>query len=289
MGAKTEATEYEFGAPSRLTGVSRTGLQKIHQTFADGLATAYSKFLGTEVRSVGVEIKEARHDSFVEAVGGGFFVAMTAGGLSGDVQVGLPKATAVRLLNLLLGLKDLDDERSLTPVDTRILLLPSVVELLRDSFKPYYPLDLCMSEVDNEPLPAGSADGQSQVLLVELSLLIDDEAVNLFVCYPREVLAPVLSRIAGKARDASSAALSLDTEIARSMRTVTMQATVELPSWSMEAQSLADLAVGDIIQTGIDVSNPPLFCVAGEPVFRTRPTTRRSRVAVEVLGLVNER
>ena len=288
--AVREPVVYDFGVSSRLSREAVLGMRKIHAAAADELEFALSRAFGTEIKATSVEVSQVRYEAFVAmAPTGSYHAVMTSPGLGGQFQAALDPESTSRMLGLVFNAKVDSTGRELSIVDAKVLdsQFKGFVTVIDRNFNQYYALDLQFSRSMVSPKQIKIIDDAEPVVLVEGKFSIGVEKIDfrLLICYPQDVVTPVLVALSDIERASASEALTRTSPIQKSLMSVRLPVSVRLPSWSVDAGVIESMELGDVLRTGLPSNVSPVLSVAGRSLLNVNCFASGRRVAAEVLGI----
>jgi flagellar motor switch protein FliM len=297
MGVVTDVREplpYDFGVSSRLSREAVVGLKKIHAATADELEVRLSRSFGDDIRVVSVDVSQVRYETFVNsAQTGSYHFVMFSNPLGGQFQAAFDPESTMRMLALVFGCEVTQTSRELSLVDARVLdsRVGLFIDALNQSFRPYFDMQLEAVRSMVNPKQVKIIDDDETVVQADLrfSVGVSKAEFTLRLCYPQDVVTPVLVALSDVERASATEALTRNTPIQKSLMGVRLPVSVQLPSWLMGAADVEHLDVGDVIRTGVLLESNPRLCVSGRALLDVSIFSSHQRVAAEVVGVHDPR
>ncbi|MFQ5558025.1 MAG: FliM/FliN family flagellar motor switch protein [Acidimicrobiales bacterium] len=272
--------------PNRLSREATSGLRRIHEGASRDLELVLGDLFESDVRGSVVAVEQARYSRFIDRLPSrAYHAVFAARGLDGDVQLVLGGNTALAIIDRVLRREGRSD-RGLTLVDQHLLvdLAPSLMRSIEEALRPHCAVELSLVRSELNAQLVKLLPGDDVVVVVELLFTIGDHDLTIVVAYPHTALEPLLAALSAAEQAATQAAMTKSTPIRRSILRVPIPVTVRLPSMWLPASEVRELAVGDVLQTGVAVDTPPVLTIDGRPALSVLTTSHRSRLACVVVG-----
>lgn len=179
-------------------------------------------------------------------------------------------------------------KRALTPIERMVIrtVAERIAGAIRDVWADYIRLDLSLTGFESIPEILRSTGGDSPALVATLEVAAGGQKSLMSLCLPFAVLDTFFAD-SGKPKrttagsDAEREALRRANEV--SLRSTRIPVSARMPVFRVPVRSLATLAPGSVLATGLPMDGPVEVLVNGQPCFSAQAARVGRRLAVRVL------
>jgi len=287
---------YDFRRPDKLSKDQMRTLQLIHETFGRLASSSLSAYLRTAVQLNLVSIEQGVYGEYVERIPPDTILhILSMEPLPGSVLIGLDMVAAMTAVDRLLGGSGLSVDTSRTPTEIELALLQSFVtnmlRALTEAWNRVVDLNPTIRDVVLDPRYVQVALRSDPVVVIAFEVGMVQHSGTVTFCLPYVTLEPVLPKLTAQLWFASArrgAGARQHELLRRNLGGVKIDLMVELGSTTVTVQELMDLKQGDVVMLDRPVSAPLDVVVGNHRKFLARPGRLGKRMAVQILGKVEE-
>ncbi len=287
---------YDFKRPERVSKEQMRAFHALHDGFVRELGAALSGMLRTIVETRLVNVEQLTYSEFVFGLETPTcFNLLRSDGLDGDMILVLTPSIIFPVVDRLLGggrEPRLDfPRRPLTEIELRLVSRITGLALrgLESAWANICDLKLRVNQVESNPQLVQIVPPNEVVVLISFELIMGETRGLMSLCIPFNTIEPLAGKLstgswtAYKRRKTDPVQqLNLQTGIAQA----SVEMVVNLASASLKARDVMDLAVGDVIQTGRDVSRGAEVLIEGEPAFSASPGAWKGQKAIRIASVL---
>ncbi|MHB8991374.1 MAG: flagellar motor switch protein FliM [Chloroflexota bacterium] len=287
---------YDFRRPDKLSKDQMRTLQLIHETFGRLASSSLSAYLRTAVQLNMVSIEQGVYGEYIERMPPDTILHILGmEPLPGSVLIGLDRVAAMSAVDRLLGGTGLSPDTARTPTEIEVSLLQAFVgNMLRgltEAWSRVVDLQPVMRDVVLDPRYVQVALRSDPVVVIALEVGLSQNSGTLTLCLPYVALEGILPKLTAQLWFASArrGGGTQQTDLLRqSLESVDIKVMVELGSTEVTLQELTELKVGDVVLMDRTVSQPLDLVIGGRRKFVVRPGMVGNKLAVQVVGKVEE-
>ncbi len=285
--------DYDFRRPNRISKESMRGLRLVFENFARESPRVWGPILRAGGQFKILSMEETIYDEYRNHLSPhSFFCTATMPPLTGEFAFQFDSEAAFLIIDRLLGGQgtSLTHTRDLTTVE--MALLQRVIVALMPTWRTVW-----LPVIHLEPVVERTLAGidflqltgaNESVLVTTMQARFLNNDIEITICIPYAVIAPILSRIVATEHHAEFAGHNeQDHErLLRRMQTMSMTVSARLGAAPIPVSELADLAVGDVIRLDVPVEGGLGKLVIGDlSYFIARPGLSRGNMAMQVTGV----
>lgn len=287
---RTDASNYDFTRPERVSKEQIRALSSVHEVFARNLSAVLSGFLRTivDVRVVGVE--QLTYSEFIHSLPNPTcFVTLTAAPLEGQMCLEISPLIVYPIIDRLLGGSSATvfiPQRPLTSIEWRLTtrILERGLELLSEVWRNLIDAKFQIHETESNPELVHIVAPTEVVLFITFEIKLGQNAGTMSLCIPYNTIEAVLSRLTTQGWFYKPRAAS-PVQQKRLMRSL-VRGTVELTAYFGETRirlsELRGLQPGDILPLDKLAGDGYVVQVAGKNKFVGAMGSLRGNKAIRV-------
>ncbi len=288
-----DVQEYDFRRPERVGKDQMRALQTLHDAFARNLGAALSGFLRTIV-----EIKQSSCDqmTYSEFTSGlpnpTSFNLFSADPLEGQMCLEISPLIVYPIIDRLLGGSSQDlfvPQRPLTQIEAGLIskITSRAMDALKEAWAGVREINFKIGEMESNPQLVQIVPPNEVVVVVGFEVRMGTRAGTMNLCIPFNVIEPVVADLASQNWFLSDRAGDRET-FARQVRThlnpAPLAANVVLAETTISVSDLMNLAVGDVIMTDTEFTEPCQLRVEGQPKMLAHVGQHRGKRAIRVVS-----
>ena len=288
-----EVRPYDFKRPERVSKDQMRALQTVHEAFARNFGASLSGFLRTIVEVRVVTCEQMTYSEFTSGLPNPTsFNLIESSALDGQMCLEISPLIIYPIIDRLLGGTSQDlfiPQRPMTQIENRLIgnVTTRGLAALAEAWAGVKEMSFEIVATESNPQLVQIVPPNEVVVVLGFELQASSRAGTMNLCIPYNVIEPVVEELSAqswfiastnqKSRDAGK-------RLRKSLKGATMGLTGLLAETTITMRDLATLAVGDIISTEVEASEPVWMCVEGERKFRAEVGQRRGHVALRLVG-----
>lgn len=287
-------SRYDFRRPNKLNREHVRALEIVGETFARQLTTVLGTSLRTGVTTTMDDVSQLTYDEYVRDLPSPTMLSiLDMPPLKGLGMLHMPSSLTMGIIERLLGGTGGGSSpmRAPTEIETRLLtnLLDRVLERLGTAFEAFVAIRPTLNRVETNPQFAQVAAPTDMVIVVSLTIRLDNVPSVISLAVPFTTLRPVLDRATKRNHlDDDALAIELANALESNLQTAPLDVLVRFDTIGLTSRRIASLAVGDVIPLEQAVDTPLTVEVAGLPRFHATAGTKGKRVACLITDTTGE-
>lgn len=287
---------YDFRKPQLISSDHIRGIQLIHETFAKGLSSSvFNNFKAQmDIKCVGID--SVVYSEFAMSLLNPTFInIVTVAPRPGEILVEMNLPLLLTLTDILLGGSgtDVQESREMTMIEKALAgnFMDFVLAELRMAWSGIADMKLTTRAVEFNPELVRIVALEMPVISAVFDLRINDKTGALNICYPADVVQPLLPRVAARVSGRTEkAALSGQEkqDALRSIFNVPFDVRVELGRGSILASQLGRLKTGDVVCLETQTDELANIMVEDKLCFKGSLCSCRRRVAVRIVDRISK-
>lgn len=288
---------YDFRRPVRLSKEYLSTITMVFEDFAKIAVNQLSTQLRNPVNIKLASIEQVSFDEFIHSVPRftlmGIFESKP---LNGVQIVEINPQVSLQMVDLLCGYTATDEvhkeveKDAFTEIEFAILeeVLSGYTRSFEAAWHDIVDLDVELQTLETNPQLLQSMSPNEPVVLVTFSLSIGKTLSYMNVCVPYIFFETILDKLSftnwfhsGKEMESTDSS-----RIKKLLEPVSVGIEVELGKSDMTVENFLDMESGDILQLGSLANEPLLMKVEGKPYYKVKPGTKKNKLAVEVLQVI---
>ena len=288
-----EVRPYDFKRPERVSKDQMRALQTVHEAFARNFGASLSGFLRTIVEVRVVTCEQMTYSEFTSGLPNPTsFNLIESTALEGQMCLEISPLIIYPIIDRLLGGTSQDlfiPQRPMTQIENRLIsnVTTRGLSALAEAWAGVKEMAFEIVATESNPQLVQIVPPNEVVVVLGFELQASSRAGTMNLCIPYNVIEPVVEELSAQSWFiASTSQKSRDAgkRLRKGLTGATMGLTGLLAETTITMRDLATLAVGDIISTEVDSSEPVWMCVEGERKFRAEVGQRRGNVALRLIG-----
>lgn len=289
---------YDFKRAMRFSKEHLRSISRIYEHYSRLLATYFSAQLRTPVQITVASVDQLPYEEFARSLPAVTVMhVLDVRPIGGKFLMEVSTAAVYPMLDRLLGGSGSagSTDRRLTEIDMMVLerLFTRSLPALSTSWQGVADLQFGYDSLEINPQFIQIASQTDVVLVVSMSLSINEASGLVNICMPHAVLEPLMSRLSARFVFASTpsspgdAMMQVQT-LTRHMDRVEVSLTAVLGETELRIEDFLELRPGDVIPLEQGVRQPLRIRVDEEEKFRGQPGTHRGRYSVRITEVVEE-
>jgi|GEM_PF-3016623 len=293
--SRTSISSYDFRKPRLVSNDHVLGFKLIHAAFAKRMSGTVSSMLKVSLDAKTASVENISFNEFTAGMMNPTFV-VTAGVSphSGEIAIEISLPILFTLLDAMLGIPaSAAAPESREPTAIEKSLAGGIVDImladLHEAWAGVSDMHFKTRTIESNPEFARVAAADALVLCATLDLRCGETAGTINICYPLDVILPVLSKVAAKFSGKKSAGtVSVDGReiMLRSLAAVPFEIKAHLGSGRIPTQQISRLKLGSVICLDSRTDDPIMVQIGAKPCYNGALCSSRSRVAVRVVSRV---
>lgn len=287
---------YDFRKPRLVSSDQLHGLQLIHESFAKSLASSIFTGLRAQMEITPLGIDNVSYSEFIMSLLNPTFISqVTTAPLPWEIVLEMNLSIVLTLTDILLGGPGagVPESRELTPMEKALAgnFIEYVLAELHTAWSGIADMKFSSRAVESNPELVRIVAPETPVFSVTFNLRVNDATGTLSICYPYDVVQPLLPRIAARVSGRKERSVRSDREkqdVIRAVSRVPLDVRVEVGTGVILASQLARLKPGDVIRLETQVDELTDVNVGNRPCFKGALCSSRSRAAVRIVRSVSE-
>jgi flagellar motor switch protein FliM len=175
--------------------------------------------------------------------------------------------------------------KSFTTIETKIVnkLVKIILGDLQHAWSDIHKVEMVFARTEIDPQFAGIATPNDMVVVVRLSIDLENASGEMTVCIPYSTIEPIRDKLRHRFHGEK---LEVDqrwrTHIEKKIMGMTVDLGCTLGMANITARELMEMKVDDVIQLDQRVSDPVIICVEGIPKFKGYPGTSNKKKAIRI-------
>ncbi len=287
-------TSYDFRKPRLISSEHIRGIQLIHETFARGLTATVFASLKAQMDIKPIGIDSIVYNEFIMSLLSPTFISIaTVAPHPGEIIVEMNLPLLLTLTDILLGGSGtgVQESRELTMIEKALAgnFIDYVLAELRAAWSGIADLKLTTRAVECDPELVRIVAPETPVFSAVFDLRINDTTGALNICYPFDVVKPLLPRVAARVsgrREKVAQSGQEKQDALRSILKVPFNVRVELGSGTILASQLGRLKPGDVVCLETQTDELASVLVEDKPCFKGMLCASRRRTAVRIVNRI---
>ncbi len=281
---------YNFRKPTLVSGDQLRGFQVMHDLFVKGLQSALFVALKTAVEVKLVAVDQFTYGEFVLSLLRPTYIGVLSTTPNiGEIAIELNLPIVLSMIDILLGGdgNTVQEPRELTAIELSISsdIMDVVVGELKSAWSSVADLSFSVQSYESNPEYIQLATSEAQVLSVTLDLRMGEISGIMNICYPYQMLQPMLGRLSsriGGRRDVAKSDRKHD-DMLTAIGPVTLDVHTVIGHSTIMTSQLASLRPGDVICLDQTVRTPAEVYIGDRLAFRGVMGRCNNRAAVRLI------
>lgn len=287
---------YDFRKPRLVSSDHLHGLQLIHESFSKSLAGSVFAGLKAQMDIKPVAIDSIVYGEFIMSLLNPTFVSVvTLAPYSGEIVIEMNLSIVLTLTDILLGGPGtgVPEARELTSMERSLAagFMDYVLSDLSAAWSGIADMKLASRAVECNPELVRIVSPETPVFSVTFDVRLNDATGTINICYPYEVVQPLLPRIAARVsgRKEKSARSAHEKQGAvRAISKVPIDVRVSIGTGTILASQLGQLRSGDVICLDTQTDELADVSIGGRANFKGALCSSRGHAAVRIVSRISE-
>jgi flagellar motor switch protein FliM len=279
---------YNFKRPDRISKNQLRSLHFIHDRFARNFSSSVSAYLRTVVEVTLDDTAQISYSEFLSrACDPTCYSSIKLKPLEGFAAMEIEPDIVFPLIDRLLGGEGnpIQTVRRLTEIEQNIVqtVMRLVVDNLKESWRPVYPLDFGVGSVETHPHLVQVIAPNEMVIYFRFNIRMRDTLSKMHLAIPMMVLEPIMHLFDQEFHTKKK--IVSDPTLLAQLRATNAPVTIETGDAMFSVNSLVSLQVGDTIVLDQREEWPLQIKVAGKPKLSAMPKHETRKRTFEISGL----
>ncbi|MDN4607455.1 flagellar motor switch protein FliM [Sporosarcina highlanderae] len=287
---------YDFKRALRFSKDQIRSLTRIHENFARLLTTYFSAQLRTYIQIHVATVDQIPFEEFIRSIPNMTLLNIfDVSPLEGSIIMEVNPNIAYSMLDRLMGGagKGTGSINNMTEIETKILtnLFERSFDNFREAWSGIIEIDPFLSEIEVNPQFLQTISPNETVVVIGFNIVIGESSGMLNICIPHVVLEPVVPNLSVRYWMQSNKKESTpeqNTVLEKRLKQTSLPISVELGQGMMSIDEFLSLQVDDVVPLNQRIQDPLLVRVGGVPKFTAQPGQSRNRMAIQIIGTLNE-
>ena len=287
---------YDFRQPNLVSSDQFRGFQMIHETFTK----AWQASLMTSLR-VPLEVKLVSVDTFsyrefvLSLINPTVMISLDTVPDVGQMAVEINSSVSLGILDIMLGGdgSGMQESRELTAIEQSMIgsVTDNLISELKTAWAGTADFGFKMRLLESDPSRLAMTTPEASVLNATFDLRIRDTAGTMNICYPFEMIKPILSRVTARLSGQKEHTEKDRRNMLAVIGGIPLTMKVEMGRGTISTNRLAQLDVGDVICLDRGVDGAMDVFVSDKLCYQAALGWRRGKIAVKLTqhALANER
>ncbi|HBA84884.1 MAG TPA: flagellar motor switch protein FliM [Verrucomicrobia bacterium] len=290
---EVKVVSYNFRKPTLVSGDQLRGFQVLHDLFVKGIQSSLFVALKTSMEIKLVAIDQFTYGEFVLSLLRPTYIGVLATTPNiGEIAVEMNLPLILSMIDILLGGDGAgaQEPRELTAIEMSISsdIMEVIVAELKSAWAGIMDISFTVQSYESNPEYIQLATSEAQVLSVTLDLRMGEITGVLNICYPYQMVQPVLdrlsSRIGARKDPTMSKTEKKHDEMVTAIGTVPLDLHAVIGHSTILASQLASLKPGDVICLDQTLSHPAEVTIGTHACFKAQIGQRNGRAAVRLIA-----
>lgn len=282
---------YDFRRPNRIAKEYMRGLRLLHETFAREIPRCWGSLLRAGGLVKIASLEQTIYDEFRNHLAPHCFICtVIMPPLEGEIVFEIDLDAAFIIVDRLLGGTGagLKRTRELTSLELSILqrVVAALLPIWRETWQPIIHLEPALNRtLSSTEFLQLTGVNESVVVTTFVAHYLGVE-IEMIICIPYTVIAPILTRLIASPEHAGSFAGHDEQDrerVMRHMRSTKVQVAARLGSAPIPIADLSRLRVGDVIRLDVPAEGLATIHVGPRAYYRARPGLANGSLAVQVV------
>lgn len=287
---------YDFKRPERVSKDQIRALHALHDGFARNFGASVSGFMRTILDVHVASIEQLTYSEFINSLPNPTcFNLLSAETLEGQMCLEISPLIIYPIIDRLLGGSNAElfvPQRPLTAIELRLVkrITNRALENLSEVWSHVENIEFNLVQTESNPQMVQIVPPNEVVVVVTFEIKMGSRAGTMALCIPYNVVEPIMGELAARNWFAYNRKMP-SPEIAGRINNNLMQAPIEIRSLlaqtTITVSELANLSLGDVIQTDRPANGEQLILVKDKIKFAGRLGQFRGQRAIKVIRPAN--
>jgi len=292
----SQVSIYDFKRPERVSKEQMRGFQALHEGFGREFGASLSGMLRTIIEVKLISVDQLTYSEFVYSLENpSCFNLLTADPLEGHIILDLNPSIVFPIIDRLLGGgRDSGGSfpgRPLTEIEVRLAkrITNSAIEALKNAWSRICELDPQVAQVESNPQLVQIVPPNEVIVLISFEITMGEMRGIMNLCIPFNTIEPLAGKFSSNAwstytQKQTDARQTLNLE--SGLTGARVELVVSLAETQLTNRDILNMAVGDIIPTSTEQSDPLQVFIEGVPKFFASPGSYKGYKAIQIGGAI---
>lgn len=290
-------TAYDFKRPERVGKDQMRAMHSVHEAIARNFGASISGMLRTMVEVKLLSVDQLTYSEFVFSLDNpSCFNVIKPEPLDGHWILDIAPALSYAVIDRMLGGDPYPGEtirRPLTEIETRLIsrVVDAFILQLRTAWENIVELDLSIDSVESNPQLVQIVPPNEVVILVGFEVLLGKNRGMMNLCIPFNTVEKFNAQLSrngwvgyGKGQPTEESRKTITGQVDGAP----VNLVVTIARSTIKTKDLIDLAVGDIITTEKEATDPLELSIQSIPKFNARAGSFRGKKAIQIDSVIDK-
>ena len=288
---EVKVQEYNFRKPRLVSADQAQGFQVIHDQFAKGLQTALFVNLKNTVEIKLIAIDQFTYGEFVlSLLNPTYMSVLTTTPNIGEMGIEINLSVIMSMIDLLLGGDGTTQQeaRELTDIEMSISndILVTILNELKSAWSGVADITFGVQSIESNPEYLQLTTAEALVMSVTLDLRVGEISGVLNLCYPFQMIQPILGKLSGRLgakRKTSEKEDRSRQDMLSAVGRIPLGLHAVVGETPVSTVQLCNLKIGDVLCLDRRYDSPIDIYVESEHCYQAYAGQRRGKVAVQLI------
>ncbi|WP_400247236.1 flagellar motor switch protein FliM [Niallia sp. JL1B1071] len=287
---------YDFKRALRFSKDQIRSLTRIHENYARLLTTFFSAQLRTYVQITVTSADQIPYEEFIRSIPKMTILnVFDVPPLEGRILMEVNPNIAYAMMDRMMGGRgsSINKVENLTEIETKIMsnTFESAFDYFREAMEDLIDIEPSLAEFEVNPQFLQMVSPNETVVVISLSTTIGETSGMINICIPHVVLEPIMPKLSGHywmQAEKKERLPEFTSRLEENIQQSIVPIVAELGTSDISIQDFLMLDIGDIIEMNQTIQQPLIIKVGDIPKFIGQPGKVNKKMAVQVLGTLEE-
>lgn len=287
---------YDFKRALRFSKDQIRSLTRLHENYARLLTTFFSAQLRTYVQISVTSADQIPYGEFISSIPKMTILnVFDVPPLEGRILMEVNPHIAYAMMDRMMGGRgsSINKVDNLTEIETKIMsnMFENAFDLFREAMEDLIDIEPTLAEFEVNPQFLQMVSPNETVVVISLSTTIGETSGMINICIPHVVLEPIIPKLSGHywmQAEKKERLPEFTSRLEENIQQSVVQIVAELGTSDISIQDFLMLDIGDVIEMNQTIQQPLMIKVGDIPKFIGQPGKVNKKMAVQVLGTLEE-
>ncbi|MER2059332.1 MAG: flagellar motor switch protein FliM [Niallia sp.] len=287
---------YDFKRALRFSKDQIRSLTRLHENYARLLTTFFSAQLRTYVQISVTSADQIPYGEFISSIPKMTILnVFDVPPLEGRILMEVNPHIAYAMMDRMMGGRgsSINKVDNLTEIETKIMsnMFENAFDLFREAMEDLIDIEPTLAEFEVNPQFLQMVSPNETVVVISLSTTIGETSGMINICIPHVVLEPIIPKLSGHywmQAEKKERLPEFTSRLEENIQQSVVQIVAELGTSDISIQDFLMLDIGDVIEMNQTIQQPLIIKVGDIPKFIGQPGKVNKKMAVQVLGTLEE-
>ncbi|HEO8419005.1 flagellar motor switch protein FliM [Niallia sp. FSL W8-0635] len=287
---------YDFKRALRFSKDQIRSLTRLHENYARLLTTFFSAQLRTYVQISVTSADQIPYGEFISSIPKMTILnVFDVPPLEGRILMEVNPHIAYAMMDRMMGGRgsSINKVDNLTEIETKIMsnMFENAFDLFREAMEDIVDIEPTLAEFEVNPQFLQMVSPNETVVVISLSTTIGETSGMINICIPHVVLEPIIPKLSGHywmQAEKKERLPEFTSRLEENIQQSVVQIVAELGTSDISIQDFLMLDIGDVIEMNQTIQQPLIIKVGDIPKFIGQPGKVNKKMAVQVLGTLEE-